>query len=307
MFRILIPIILVMTGLVGSGEVIRACVTVDSGAIRIVSADSTCEEEERVLEWGVMGLQGPPGPPGAAGEPGPAGVGDLGCASGQGLLWNEEQSQWACADAPDNSALQAQVTALQEEVDALKTLLAGVSREGNILLITGANLQIVSGSGSTNGEPNGLGNVIIGYNEERTDGNNVRTGSHMLVVGSENNYSRFGGIVAGILNESSGDFASVSGGFSNQASGVAASVGGGTQNVASGSYASVSGGIKNEAAGESTSVSGGEDSTASGIASSISGGFQNATGGNWSTVSGGSTRPALGNFDWVGGSLTEEN
>lgn len=38
------------------------------------------------------------------------------------------------------------------------------------------------------GEPNGLGNVVIGYNQERIDdGNpnsddtNVRTGSHMLV------------------------------------------------------------------------------------------------------------------------------
>jgi hypothetical protein len=51
--------ILVMAGLVGSGEVIRACVTTATGAVRIVSTDSACEEGESVLEWGVVGMQGP--------------------------------------------------------------------------------------------------------------------------------------------------------------------------------------------------------------------------------------------------------
>src|SRR5262249_44598663 len=91
------------------------------------------------------------------------------------------------------SALEAQVTALSSQIAALKTqlggqagvvaaqgdLLAHFSRQGNDLFITGANLHILSGLGATNGNPafpdsvdpssivtNGLGNLIVGYNED---------------------------------------------------------------------------------------------------------------------------------------------
>src|SRR5262245_29284569 len=43
-------------------------------------------------------------------------------------------------------------------------------------------LDAVNGLGATDTE-NGLGNIIVGYNEER-DIHNVRTGSHNVVVGS---------------------------------------------------------------------------------------------------------------------------
>ena len=62
---------------------------------------------------------------------------------------------------------------------------------------TGANLYVNSGSGATDGPVNGLGNVIIGYNEFRGTGDD-RTGSHNLVVGSKNNFSSYGGIVGGL-------------------------------------------------------------------------------------------------------------
>jgi hypothetical protein len=60
--------------------------------------------------------------------------------------------------------------------------------------ITGANLRIVNGLGTTE-TTNGLGNLIVGYNEERApDGaTNIRTGSHNVVVGAQNNFSSFGG------------------------------------------------------------------------------------------------------------------
>ena len=41
---------------------------------------------------------------------------------------------------------------------------------------------------------------------------NIRTGSHNVVVGQRHNFSRFGGLVVGDHNTISGDFASVSGG-----------------------------------------------------------------------------------------------
>jgi hypothetical protein len=43
---------------------------------------------------------------------------------------------------------------------------------------------------------NGLGNLIIGYNELRGSGDD-RTGSHNLVLGSRNNHSSYAGIVGG--------------------------------------------------------------------------------------------------------------
>jgi hypothetical protein len=138
------------------------------------------------------------------------------------------------------------------------------------LVITGANLRIVNGLGRTaclEGEtfpgcPNGLGNLIVGYNEppEPGSGDAVRTGSHNIVVGQELNYSGFGGLVVGFSNTISGGFASVSGGFENIANG-GSSVSGGSFNTAAGG--SVSGGRGNTASGFNSSVSGGTGNTAS--------------------------------------------
>ena len=111
-------------------------------------------------------------------------------------------------------------------VTALETTLAGVSRSGNQIIIEGANLHIRSGSGATDGPVNGLGNLIIGYNELRGAGDD-RSGSHNLVVGLEHNYAAYGGVVAGFRNAVSGAFASVTGGHDNVAGGAGATVGGG--------------------------------------------------------------------------------
>ena len=114
---------------------------------------------------------------------------------------------------------------LAQRVAALETLLKHFSRDGNEVTITGANLHIVNGLGSTDciGDqgneipdcPNGLGNLIVGYNEPRPPelGEDFRTGSHNVVVGDGHNFSRFGGVVVGFRNTISGDFSSVSGGL----------------------------------------------------------------------------------------------
>jgi hypothetical protein len=208
---------------------------------------------------------------------------------------------------------------LPQRVAALEDLLKHFSRDGNEVFITGANLHIVNGLGSTGctddlGEPipdcpNGLGNLIVGYNELRQDIRdlpNIRTGSHNVVVGALNNFSRFGGLVVGILNEISGDFASVSGGVRNTASGGGATVSGGGLNTASGSESSVGGGANNVASGDLASVSGGQSNAASGFTSTVSGGESNAASGQSAAVSGGLNRTAEGDFDWVAGSLVED-
>jgi hypothetical protein len=158
---------------------------------------------------------------------------------------------------------------LAHRVAALEQLLKHFSRKGNDIFITGANLYIVNGLGQTDcgfedepirNCPNGLGNLIVGYNELRDDpccNPDVRTGSHNVVVGRLHNFSRFGGLVVGQQNSISGDFASVSGGNTNVASGITSSVSGGRSNTASGEASSVSGGLGNRASEDSSSVSGG--------------------------------------------------
>src|SRR4030095_1329950 len=100
--------------------------------------------------------------------------------------------------------------ALVRRLAALEYKLQYVSGGPNEVVITGANLRIVNGLGDTE-TTNGLGNLIVGYNEQRNDrfAPDVRTGSHSVVVGSRNNFSSFGGLVVGDFNEISGAFASV--------------------------------------------------------------------------------------------------
>lgn len=214
MFRILLPFILTVATFIGAGQTINACVNSTTGTVRILQAGQSCDAGEEPLQWGVVGIQGPPGPAGAtgaAGATGPQGVGDIGCTTGQIAVWNDGGGVWECANLPT-------IAALQSEVNALMALLAGMTREdgGSTIRISGANLQIVSGSGATDGDTNGLGNLIIGYNEGRAESeDDERTGSHMLVLGTQQNYTGFGGIVAGKGNHASGQWASILGGESN--------------------------------------------------------------------------------------------
>jgi hypothetical protein len=237
---------------------------------------------------------------------------------------------WALpAGTAPEEASQGGQRGLAQRVAALENLLKHFSRKGNEVFITGANLHIVNGlglTGCTNEEggeipdcpnPNGLGNLIVGYNEPRL-GENVRTGSHNVVVGQRHNFSRFGGLVVGDLNEISGDFAavsggrlsrasgnfsSVSGGEENTASGIKALVSGGWRNTASGFWASVSGGAENAASGEEfASVSGGQRNTASGFSgASVSGGFENTASSFSSSISGGQANTASNAGDSVSG------
>jgi hypothetical protein len=184
------------------------------------------------------------------------------------------------------------------------------------VVIAGANLRLVNGLRAT-ATRNGLGNLLVGYNEAR-EGENVRTGSHNVVVGQGHNFSSFGGLVVGRQNEISGAFAAVSGGFDNTASGASAAVSGGIFNRASGASAAVSGGFDNTASasatsvcggrgntagGESATVSGGHGNTANGHTAAISGGEANTASGFTAAVSGGRNRTAGGDFDWVAGAL----
>lgn len=217
--------------------------------------------------------------------------------------------------------LQSQVRDLVLRVQELEAKLACVSKDGENVVFEKCNVHIRSGSGQTDGEVNGFGNLVIGYNE--TTGENIkRTGSHNLVIGQEHAYSSFGGLVAGRENTISAPYASVLAGRLNTASGLGSSVTGGSVNTASRDFASVTGGKSNEAKGvnasvsggssnsaqgEFSSIAGGSDNAASGFAASVQGGSGNAATGNYASISGGKRRNAGGQDNWRGGNLLENN
>jgi trimeric autotransporter adhesin len=204
-----------------------------------------------------------------------------------------------------NAALQIRVTALENNSVLQLNGYLSLDTDNNgypVAQFEGVNVQIVNGQGST-AIADGLGNLIVGYNELRpTPGNNVRTGSHNIISGKWNNYSSFGGLVIGHENDISGKHSSVSGGAGNEAMGDYSSVSGGMYGIASGPYSSVSGGHSNTASGQTSSVSGGQSNTASGItSSSVSGGYSNTASGVASSVSGGTSNIASGSDASVSG------
>ncbi|MBM3223259.1 MAG: hypothetical protein FJZ47_05585 [Candidatus Tectomicrobia bacterium] len=216
---------------------------------------------------------------------------------------------------------QSQIKALLDRVQELEAKLACMTKDGDNVVFEKCNVYIRSGSGKTDGEVNGLGNLIIGYNE--SSGESIkRTGSHNLVIGPEHAYASFGGLVAGRENTLGAPHASVTAGRLNTASGIGASVSGGSVNTASNDFASVSGGKSNEVKGLNASVSGGtsntaqgdfagvtggSDNAANGFASSVSGGSGNVATGNYASVSGGKRRDATAHDSWRGGNLLETN
>ncbi|MCP4133660.1 MAG: hypothetical protein GY754_22015 [bacterium] len=142
------------------------------------------------------------------------------------------------------------------ETGDLDEVFSGVTRSGDTIVFSGVNVRIENGTGSTSGEVNGLGNLFIGYNEERTSGNE-RSGSHNIITGQYNNFSSYGGIVSGYYNSISGWFSCVAGGSYNSATGSFSSVGGGSYNTAGGQSSGILGGMENSASGMHSCVSGG--------------------------------------------------
>lgn len=187
---------------------------------------------------------------------------------------------------------------------------------GNLLKtirIQGVNVQVVNGLGATNGNPanpssvdpglvvvNGLGNLIVGY-QELGAGQNNRTGSHNLIGGSFQQYRSFGGLAVGRGNELQGAYAAVAGGENNSALGDYASVSGGAWNDALGPWASISGGVGNDAEGDWSSILGGDSNTASGGHSTVAGGMFGEASGNSAAVCGGQSNEAIASYSTVSG------
>jgi hypothetical protein len=198
--------------------------------------------------------------------------GDLNCdgsTDGSDLaIFAGDFGQTGCDTCDD---LLNRIDQLENRIAQLESLLQNVTRSGNDIYIDEANLHIRNGSDST-ANSNGLGNLIVGYNELRPSDRNERTGSHNIVVGMNHNFSSYGGLVVGLGNTISGRYAAVTGGSDNTASGNSTSITGGFSNTAEGEYSSISGGVRNKTTGSGTSITGGQDNLASGGTVTINGG-----------------------------------
>ena len=183
--------------------------------------------------------------------------------------------------------LQAQLVAQQQAVASLAPLLSLVaiaeksSLDNDTWVLEGMNLQLVNGEGNTYGEANGLGNLIVGYNESEGGhhepngalvAGEIRTGSHNIVLGSGHTYVSTGAFVGGYNNSALGQGASLFSGQASLATGTFSSVVGGLDNRAAGSLSAVLGGHSNTATGDRSTVSGGLLNESAGIATSILGG-----------------------------------
>lgn len=238
------------------------------------------------------------------------------------------------------AAVEADLSALESSVsdmDAVPASLLAFSEHlevlpdpenvtGSTIRISQANLQIVNGEGATD-TVNGLGNLIVGYNEPRpaqvddgfittfvdpvcSDGRheteavcaengglwdrNHKSGSHNIVGGMENAYSSYGGLVVGLNNVINRREAVVAGGWNNVASGRQSSVSGGFGNKASAFQSSVSGGRGNTASAQRSSILGGWSNETSGSIATVSGGRDNEAASTGATVSGGNENIASG-------------
>ncbi|MCO4771532.1 MAG: hypothetical protein KDA24_15980 [Deltaproteobacteria bacterium] len=110
--------------------------------------------------------------------------------------------------------------------------------------LTGVNLQVRNGTGSTAGEGDGTGNLIVGWNEQ--DDNDNRDGSHNVVIGSFHAYENHSGLAVGVDHALLGDGGAVLGGEANTVAGAGSVVVGGQDNSIFGMSSVVAGGAEQE-------------------------------------------------------------
>ena len=192
--------------------------------------------------------------------------------------------------------LQATIATQQATIDTLTTRLATVEASsvmamapfitfddaepinevvGPNIIFEGVNIHLRSGSGTTEGPVNGVGNLIIGYNEmpDRDpfiDGD--RGGSHNLVMGKENRFASYVGLVHGENNAVMDENSATIAGHGHKVPGGYAAAIGGHYNTVTGTEAVAIGGGFNYSSGKLSVVSGGEYNYTDGRVSTVSGG-----------------------------------
>jgi hypothetical protein len=223
----------------------------------------------------------------------------------------------------------AELEALDQILPHVKYVENGVDSKPTIQF-SGVNVQVVNGEGKT-ASTNGEGNLVLGYDENESARN--QNGSHNLVLGSEQAFTSYAGIIGGHDNVIAAPFASVLSGFEDDASaedavvvtgeadnalgkyagvftgngnlaeGLGSVIVGG-DNSAAGTEGAILGGSVNFASGDAASIVGGEFNGAEGTVSSVAGGSENVATGEGSSISGGFGNKAEGRFSSIFGGKT---
>ena len=246
-----------------AGSGIALCVPKKEGAALVTPKHGACKKGyslNTVSMEGKPGAAGKPGAEGKAGNAGPKGEqGEPGRAAGAPGPEGKEGPEGKPGPEGKTGLSPAEVALLKNILPHIQFVASGVGKKPTVQF-SGVNVQVVSGAGSTSGAVNGMGNLVIGYDENASLS---QTGSHNLVLGEQQTFTSYGGIVAGFTNTISAPFASVTGGTKNQATGKEASISGGWTNTAGGEDSSVSGGRENKANAEYSWLGGGLKNTVS--------------------------------------------
>jgi hypothetical protein len=253
----------------------------------------------QVQQWIASYLVAHPPAAGATGKEGPAGK--------DGQAGVEGKAGTNGKDGKDALSLlsEAEQNTLKSVLPYMKLVAKGVDGKPTIEF-SGVNVQVVNGEGSTE-TTNGEGNVVIGY--DTTPG--TQTGSGNLVLGEEQSFTSYGGLVAGFGNTIGAPYASVTGGHYNIASDSWSSVMGGCDNLAgagsvptgpcSNQAEAILGGASNHATGVQSTITAGQSNSASGPISTVSGGLGNASDGLEDSITGGYSNTASENESSITG------
>ncbi|HST33709.1 MAG TPA: hypothetical protein VLJ80_09360 [Solirubrobacteraceae bacterium] len=284
---------------------LKVCVPGVEGKPIVTPKAGVCKAGYTLTELGAEGKEGKEGPAGKEGPPGkegPAGKeGPQGKEGKAGKTGPEGKSPFTAEETATLKAI----------LPYIKLVSIGVGGKPTIQF-SGANVQVVNGSGKQ-ATGNGLGNLVVGYDESPGS----QTGSHNIVLGSQQTYEGIGGLIGGEKNylggtgnfvlgfenkangfhfasilggrnsTSSAEYSTVGGGYSAKAEGFASFVAGGFENSAPGNYGTVLGGGKNKATGPGASVFGGELNIAGGENAGVFGGDANEASGKDSAILGG--------------------
>ena len=196
--------------------------------------------------------------------------------------------------------MQAQITALQSQVASLEASAVpglgdyvSVDDSAHTILVSGANLQVHNGYGAN--WSNGLGNVIVGYNQLQAEQDPVdtRNGSHNMVIGNGHYYTGVHNLISGGTNRAFGS-AGVIFGYNNKTWDNANVVLGGGNNAAYGDACAILGGVLNVTNGVENVLIGGQSNQTNGQKNVVLGGMQNDASGDHGVIAGGDENSLIG-------------
>lgn len=118
---------------------------------------------------------------------------------------------------------QIQITSLQSENATLRSWKTIVSPKieasfdrtkymivsGNDTIFRGTNVFVQKGASAGDVSTNGLGNLIVGFNNPRAGAGNFRNGSHNIVLGDGLNYSGHHNLIGGFVNTLQGNYSAM--------------------------------------------------------------------------------------------------